>query len=168
MKTIELNPIINNKFITVPIGLLLIYAGVYSGVISGNFTTANIIYTVVGIVSVVFSFEREIFGNYRYVKYYNNELIYKRTPLSKNQKINTNEVSEIKFHGSKIYINSENKVIIINIDLIKMKSRKELRDFFTENFKEKVIFSEQDNIFVERYERKLKKIEERQKLKNDQ
>ena len=168
MKTIELKPVINNKYITIPIGLLLIYAGVYSGVISGNFTTANIIYAVIGIVSVIFSFEREIFGNYRYVKLIDDKIIYKRMPFNPKEKMSIANIKEIKFHGSKIYINSENKVIIINIDLIKMKSRKELRDFFTENFKEKVIFSEQDNIFVERYERKLKKIEERQKLKNDQ
>ena len=47
-----------------------------------------------------------------------------------------------------------------------MKSRLELRDFFVANFKEKVVFEEQDNVFVEHYERKLKKIEEKQRLKN--
>ncbi len=168
MKIVELVPLINNKYITLPIGLMLIYAGIYSGFSSNNFESTNIIYIIFGVLPVILSFEKELFGVLRYVKYSDNKIIYKRTPISAKQIINVDDIVEIKFYGSKIYISSNNKIIIvINLDLIKMKSRLELRDFFVANFKEKLVFEEQDNVFVEHYERKLKKIEEKQKLKND-
>jgi len=166
MKIIELKPIFNNKYVSIPIGLLLVYAGVYSAIHTNTFNFTNIQYVVIGSLSIILSFEKQIFGVLRYVKYDDNKLIYKRTPISKKQQINSDEINEIKFYGSKIYINSDNDSVIINIDLIKMKSRLELRDFFVEEFKDKVVFTEQANIFIERYERKLKRIEEKQKLKN--
>lgn len=167
MKTVELIPITNNKLILIPIGLLLIYAGIYSYFTDNIISSANITYMSIGIILMVFSFQKELFGVLRYVKYFDNKLIYKRTPVSPKQIINIDDIEEIKFYGSKIYISSKDKIIlVINIDLIKMKSRLELREFFLENFKEKVVFTEQDNIFVERYKRKLKRIEEKQRLKN--
>jgi len=167
MKTIELTPLFNNKFVTLPLGILLIYSGIYSGISNGSFNSTNITYIVMAIVFNILNFERQLFGILRYVKYFDNKLIYKRTPISVKQIINTKFITKIKFYGSKIYISSQDEIIlVINIDLIKMKSRIELRDFFIENFKDKVVFTEQDNIFVERYKRKLKRIEEKQKKKN--
>ena len=166
MKIVELVPLINNKYITLPIGLLLIFAGVYSSIYSGIFNSTNIIYITIGVLPILLSFEKELFGVLRYVKYSDNKIIYKRTPISVKQSIAVNKVDEIKFFGPKIYLISKETTLVINIDLIKMKSRLELRDFFLANFKEKVVFEEQDNVFVEHYERKLKKIEEKQKLKN--
>ncbi len=166
MKIVELVPLINNKYIALPFGFMLIYAGVYSGISTNVFTFTNIIYIIIGIIPLLISFEKQLFGVLRYVKYSDSKLIYKRAPFYPKQEIDIKTIKEIKFYGSKIYISSNSKVIVINIDLIKMKSRLELRDFFTNNFKEKVIFEHQDNIFVERYERKLKKIEEKQRLKN--
>jgi hypothetical protein len=169
MKTIELTPILNAKVVTLPLGILLIYAGIYSGISNGAFNIPEITYILVGIFTNIFSFEKQLFGVLRYIKYNDNKLIYKRTPFSSKQIVDVNEIKIIKFYGSKIYISSENKILlVINIDLIRMESRFELRDFFIQNFKEKVIFTPQDNIFVERYKRKLKQIEERQKQKNEQ
>jgi len=168
MKIIELKPLFVNKYISIPIGILLIFASVYNVFLTDIVTNANLFYFGLGILSIVLSFEKQIFGVLRFLKYSNKKIIYKRTFFTKAQEILISEITEIKFHGSKIYIISLTKTIVISLDFIKMESRLKLRDFFVETFKNKVVFLEQENIFVERYKRKLKKIEEKQKLKNEQ
>ena len=109
MKIVELVPLINNKYLTLPIGLLLIFAGVYSSIYSGVFNSINIIYITIGVLPILLSFEKELFGVLRYVKYSDNKIIYKRTPVSIKQTIDVNNVDEIKFLVLKFILFQKNK-----------------------------------------------------------
>lgn len=168
MKIIELKSIIRKKYLSIPVAILMFYVAYMHLSEISVFDKASFYYIIIGFLLLLSSFEREIFGVLRYVKITDKKFIYKKLIIAPKQEVNLSDITEVKFHGSNIYVKSDKIIMTINLDLLKMSTRFELRDYFEENFKDILIFAEQDNIFVKRYQQRLKRIEEKLKLKNEQ
>jgi|GEM_PF-5029541 hypothetical protein len=157
----------SNKYILLPLAIVLFYVNYQYYITNGFFVLNNLYYLIFALIIIIIAFEHKLFGNTRYLKATGNILFYKQLPFTKQAQININEISEINFKGTKIYIYSPIKTIVISLDFLTFKTRIQIKEYFVSNFSEKVKFTEQSNYFIDRYEKKLKKIEEKQKLKSN-
>lgn len=165
---VELKSSLIKKYIFIPLALLVFYADYAHFVNIGFFNTINLYYTLIGILTLIICFEKELFGTLRYVKLQNGSLIYKRLPFSPKEEVLNSEISSITFKGSYIYVKTEQKEIAINLSLIAMTSRIAIKDLFDEHFKDIVTHEPQEDLFTKRYNRKMKRINERlNKQKNE-
>jgi hypothetical protein len=164
-KIINLKSSLAKKTILLPIGIFIILLTFNIFEKRGEIDSIVLVYSLVALVFILLSFEKEFFGSQRYLKISDNALIYKRFPLSPKITIYISFIDKIIIRGLKIYIyTSSGDIHLVNTEWLTRNSQKELLEFFRKEFNDKLEEVKQKDFFTERYERKMKKLRKEGKI----
>ena len=164
-KIINLKSSLAKKTILLPIGIFIILLTFNIFEKRGEIDSIVLVYSLVALVFILLSFEKEFFGSQRYLRISDNALIYKRFPLSPKITIYISFIDKIIIRGLKIYIyTSSGDIHLVNTEWLTRNSQKELLEFFRKEFNDKLEEVKQKDFFTERYERKMKKLRKEGKI----
>jgi len=164
-KIINLKSSLAKKTILLPIGIFIILLTFNIFEKRGEIDSIVLVYSLVALVFILLSFEKEFFGSQLYLKISDNALIYKRFPLSPKITIYISFIDKIIIRGLKIYIyTSSGDIHLVNTEWLTRNSQKELLEFFRKEFNDKLEEVKQKDFFTERYERKMKKLRKEGKI----